>query len=64
MKQMRIIYAGGFPLDERRSNRAVIYSNIVIAFKVILEIIRTEEIDFEMEDTMVSITQRVTMRLK
>ncbi|KAL4870982.1 hypothetical protein BDV12DRAFT_41335 [Aspergillus spectabilis] len=51
IKQMRIIHSGGFPEDERRQTRAVIYSNIVVAYKVLLEIMRTESIDFEHETT-------------
>ncbi|KKK15754.1 hypothetical protein P175DRAFT_0180027 [Aspergillus ochraceoroseus IBT 24754] len=51
IKQMRIIHSGGFPEDERRQTRAVIYSNLVIAFKVLLEIMRTEGIEFEHENT-------------
>ncbi|KAF9893057.1 hypothetical protein FE257_012468 [Aspergillus nanangensis] len=51
IKQMRIIHASGFPEDERRQTRAVIYSNIVIAFKVLLDIMRTENIDFQQEST-------------
>ncbi|KAL2834973.1 guanine nucleotide binding protein, alpha subunit [Aspergillus cavernicola] len=51
IKQMRIIHSGGFPDDERRQTRAVIYSNIVVAFKVLLEIMRTEIIDFEHDNT-------------
>ena len=51
---MRIIHAGGFPVEERTSNKAVIYSNMVVAFKVLLDIMKTEEIDFESDDTLVS----------
>lgn len=51
IKQMRIIHSGGFPEDERRQNRAVIYSNMVVAFKVLLDIMKTEQIDFENEET-------------
>lgn len=43
---MRIIHSGGFPTDERRQNRAVIYSNLIVAFKVLLEIMQTEGIEF------------------
>ena len=50
---MRIIHAGGFPADERRQNRAVIYSNLIVAFKVILDIMETEGIQFEREETKV-----------
>ncbi|KAI2866634.1 hypothetical protein CBS12448_930 [Aspergillus niger] len=51
IKQMRIIHSGGFPEDERRQTRAVIYSNLVIAFKVLLDIMRAENIDFQLEKT-------------
>ena len=51
---MRIIHSGGFPEDERRQTRAVIYSNLVIAFKVLLDIMRAESIDFQQERTKVS----------
>lgn len=54
IKQMRIIHSGGFPDDERRQTRAVIYSNVVIAFKVLLDIMRTESIEFEQEKTKVN----------
>ena len=54
IKQMRIIHSRGFPEEERHQTRAVIYSNIVIAFKVLLDIMNTEEIDFEHEETKVS----------
>lgn len=54
IKQMRIIHAGGFPEDERHQTRAVIYSNLVIAFKVLLDIMNAENIDFEHESTQVS----------
>lgn len=53
---MRIIHSGGFPDDERRQNRAVIYSNIIIAFKILLDIMDTEQIPFENEETKVGIS--------
>lgn len=53
IKQMRIIHSGGFPDEERRQTRAVIYSNLVIAFKVLLDIIRAENIQYESEKTQV-----------
>jgi guanine nucleotide-binding protein subunit alpha len=56
---MRIIHDGGFPLEERRSNRSVIYSNMIVAFKVLLEIMSKEGIDFEKEETMVSLPTRI-----
>ncbi|CDM33852.1 hypothetical protein DTO013E5_1596 [Penicillium roqueforti] len=50
IKQMRIIHSRGFPEEERHQTRAVIYSNIVIAFKVLLDIMNAEDIDFENEE--------------
>ena len=47
IKQMRIIYNDGFSEDERRQARTVIYSNIVVAFKVLLDIMDVESIDVE-----------------
>ena len=54
---MRIIHSGGFPDDERRQTRAVIYSNLIIAFKVLLDIMDAENIGFERESTEVSCAQ-------
>ena len=53
---MRIIHSQGFPEDERHQTRAVIYSNIVIAFKVLLDIMKSEGINYEHEKTRVSRT--------
>lgn len=53
IKQMRIIHSRGFPEEERHQTRAVIYSNIVIAFKVLLDIMNAENIEFEDENTQV-----------
>jgi hypothetical protein len=53
IKQMRIIHSRGFPEEERHQTRAVIYSNIVIAFKVLLDIMNSENIKFEDDDTKV-----------
>lgn len=44
---MRIIHSRGFPEEERHQTRAIIYSNLVIAFKVLLDIMNAEDIDFE-----------------
>ncbi|KAK5800581.1 hypothetical protein VI817_002793 [Penicillium citrinum] len=51
IKQMRIIHSRGFPEEERHQTRAVIYSNIVVAFKVLLDIMNAENIDFEDANT-------------
>jgi hypothetical protein len=53
IKQMRIIHSGGFPEEERRQNRAVIYSNLVVAFKILLDIMEAENIEYEDEKTKV-----------
>ena len=50
---MRIIHKSGFPDDERYQTRAVIYSNLVVAFKVLLDIMNAEHIDYEHENTRV-----------
>ena len=50
---MRIIHSNGFSLAERKENRAVIYSNMVVAFNVLLDIMATEEIEFGEEKTKV-----------
>lgn len=55
---MRIIHSGGFPEDERRQTRAVIYSNLVVAFKVLLEIMESQEIAFEFEKSKVWVILR------
>ncbi|PWY90180.1 guanine nucleotide binding protein, alpha subunit [Aspergillus heteromorphus CBS 117.55] len=59
IKQMRIIHSGGFPEDERRQTRAVIYSNLIIAFKVLLDIMRSESIDFQLGRTKVPLADFV-----
>lgn len=40
LKQMRIIYSEGFHLDERKEIRQVIFSNMIVAFKIIAEEMR------------------------
>lgn len=50
---MRIIHTNGFQVDERRQIKAVIYSNMIIAFRVLLEIMQTEDIEFADEKTKV-----------
>lgn len=47
IKQMRIIHSSGFQEDERVQVRAVIYSNMVVAFRVLSEIMQDENIEFE-----------------
>jgi guanine nucleotide-binding protein subunit alpha, other len=45
------MHLGGFPKDERIQAKAVIYSNVVVAFKMLLEITRDKKIDFAEEMT-------------
>lgn len=44
---MRIIYSEGFRLDERKEIRQVIFSNMVVAFKIIAEEMRELGQDYE-----------------
>lgn len=50
---MRIIHDRGFPDEERRQIRAVIYANMVIAFRLLLEIMNTEDYGFADEKTKI-----------
>lgn len=47
LKQMRIIYAEGFHLDERKEVRQVIFSNMIVAFKIIAEEMREFGVEYE-----------------
>lgn len=47
LKQMRIIYSEGFHLDERKEIRQVIFSNMVVAFKIIAEEMREHGQDYQ-----------------
>ncbi|KAJ5568988.1 hypothetical protein N7450_011474 [Penicillium hetheringtonii] len=46
---MRIIYVNGFSDDERRQTRATILANLLDAFKILLDIMATERLDFGCE---------------
>lgn len=54
LKQMRIIYSEGFRLDERKEVRQVIFSNMIVAFKIIAEEMRELGLDYENEGSPVS----------
>ena len=43
---MRILHSDGFQEDEKIQTRAVIYSNVIVACKVLLEILETQQIPF------------------
>ena len=47
LKQMRIIYSEGFHLDERKEIRQVIFSNMIVAFKIIAEEMRELGQDYQ-----------------
>ena len=53
LKQMRIIYSEGFRLDERKEVRQVIFSNMIVAFKIIAEEMRELGLDYENEKSSV-----------
>jgi len=53
LKQMRIIYSEGFRLDERKEVRQVIFSNMIVAFKIIAEEMRELGLDYEYENSPV-----------
>jgi guanine nucleotide-binding protein subunit alpha len=48
---MRIIHTGGFRQDEKIQMKGVIYSNVLAAFKSLLDIMRDEDIEFDNELT-------------
>lgn len=47
LKQMRIIYSEGFHMEERKEVRQVIFSNMIVAFKIIAEEMRELGIEYE-----------------
>lgn len=51
LKQMRIIYSEGFHLDERKEIRQVIFSNMIVAFKIIAEEMRELGQDYQNSDS-------------
>lgn len=55
LKQMRIIYSEGFRLDERKEVRQVIFSNMIVAFKIIAEEMRELGLDYGNEKSQVRV---------
>ena len=53
LKQMRIIYSEGFRLDERKEVRQVIFSNMIVAFKIIAEEMRELGVNYERPESEV-----------
>ena len=50
---MRIIYAEGFDLDERKEVRQIIFSNMIVAFKIIAEEMRELGVEYENQGSYV-----------
>ncbi|KAL9098294.1 MAG: hypothetical protein Q9163_006023 [Psora crenata] len=49
LKQMRIIYSEGFRMEERKEVRQVIFSNMIVAFKIIAEEMRELGLEYQNE---------------
>ncbi|EER43756.1 small G-protein GPA2 [Histoplasma capsulatum H143] len=58
IKQMRIIHSGGFPEDERRQNRAVIYSNMV----PLAELLSTTDPDVDSDEAFSDLSIKGAMQ--
>ena len=50
---MRLIHTDGFPIHERKEIRQVIFSNMVVAFRIIAEEMRDLGMNYENEETYV-----------
>lgn len=50
---MRIIYSEGFHLDERKEIRQVIFSNMIVAFKIIAEAMREMGLEYDNAESQV-----------
>ncbi|KAI9767798.1 MAG: G-Protein alpha subunit [Geoglossum simile] len=50
LKQMRLLYASGFSKNEREDYRCIIFSNILNAFKILVDAMDQLEIQFENEE--------------
>lgn len=59
LKQMRIIHTGGFHNDERKEARQVIFSNLVVAYKIIIEEMKDMGKEFENKESEVCLQQRL-----
>lgn len=62
LKQMRIIYAEGFHLEERKEVRQVIFSNMIVAFKIIAEEMRELGVEYENKESHVLLSILSTYR--
>lgn len=55
LKQMKLIYAQGFSKLEKEEWRAIIFNNILSAFKVILDAMEELGIEFDVKSNNVSV---------
>jgi guanine nucleotide-binding protein subunit alpha len=53
---MRLLYASGFSKNEREDYRCIIFSNILNAFKILVDAMEQLEITFENKENEVSFT--------
>ena len=53
LKQMKILHANGFSQDERREIRPIIFSNLIVAFKIIIDEMSQLDISFEIKESEV-----------
>lgn len=51
---MRLIHTDGFPVHERKEVRQVIFSNMVVAFKIIVEEMRDLGLKYQNEESEVA----------
>src|SRR3954470_8380791 len=54
LKQMRLIYAQGFSKSEKEEWRAIIFNNILSAFKVIIDAMEELGVEFDVKPNNVS----------
>jgi guanine nucleotide-binding protein subunit alpha len=59
---MRVIHAGGFNKNERKQWRAVIFSNLVDAFRTLILAMEEHDTDFENEENQVRFAHLSTTR--
>ena len=64
LKQMRIIYSEGFRMEERKEVRQVIFSNMVVAFKIIAEEMKELGLEYENEDSPVRMVSLLSQALQ
>ena len=59
LKQMRLIYAQGFSRPEKEEWRAIIFNNILSAFKVIIDAMEELGVEFGNKENDVSAISRI-----